>query len=333
MKTYKAKLIVKTPTFVGSGKQYTRLDYIKQKNVINVIDEEKFFKMLSDENLIDEFEQYAMSESSPRLSGFCEMYPEYSETIQECTSYKVGISNCKPTDISCFMRGADNKPYIPGSSIKGALRTVILTDMLNKMDSAEKRRYISGSSNLETLCNDRIMQGISVSDTTFADENSLVIYGKNDLTVNGKEKKIKLYRECMPANTELEFTISFNEKLMKDNYGNLQLNAALKSFGKYYRETYAAKFKGGMSKIPSGKSYIVFGGGSGFFGKNIVYPLYEERALRQVSMLLQKKARNHHHEKDIALGISPHCLKCTQTADSIVHFGICSIQIGDEICI
>lgn len=337
MKTYKARLIVKTPTFVGSGKQYTRLDYIKQNNVINVIDEEKFFKMLVTQRLDDEYERFVMK-GKPSLTKFYNEHTMHKRLFDGCVKYKIGTNGLEPSNIACFIRNSEDRPYIPGSSIKGAIRTAVLTEMIkdNLFDSfgeteKEKEECIN-------RCNNYIMNGISISDTNSVNSNNLMLCDKNDVVIGGDINRITAAcKECLHPGTELSFTITVNEKLTEVKELLEYVKRAIKNSDDFYIKTYVDIFKerNNLSNniFPIKTDYIILGGGSGFFAKNLLYPMYGSEAVRKTAELLIADFKGHHHEDDVALGISPHCLKCTQTADSIVHFGICSIQIGDEICI
>ena len=44
---------------------------------------------------------------------------------------------------NCFIRNGDGKPYIPGSSIKGAIRTAIIYDMLQEHNKQTKKDYLN----------------------------------------------------------------------------------------------------------------------------------------------------------------------------------------------
>lgn len=54
-KLYKMKLKILSPTFIGSGEEYDRCDYIYDGQYINIIEQNKWIEYLIEEDLLDEF--------------------------------------------------------------------------------------------------------------------------------------------------------------------------------------------------------------------------------------------------------------------------------------
>lgn len=53
------------------------------------------------------------------------------------------------------------------------------------------------------------------------------------------------------------------------------------------------------------KGIIWLGGGAGYCTKTVSYPLLQKEGLELVSEILAKNFKNHHHDRDKELGVSP----------------------------
>ena len=72
----------------------------------------------------------------------------------------------------------------------------------------------------------------------------------------------------------------------------------------------------------------MLGGGVGFFSKSLAYPyLGEEKGLQWTSRRLSLAFRNHHHERDVELGISPRTLKYGRYRQRLHAYGACEVTI------
>ena len=157
-------------------------------------------------------------------------------------------------DIICQTTLADGQPYIPGSTIKGALRTGILYHQITR----EPKRYRSVFQKCQdVLGSDRkiswkkgefrkialqletdllhtlhlggggrrnatasALRGLRVSDAVCAaDEMDTVILRKLDATTGMKkgpgESTVSLFRECIPAGRRLTFSITADTAMLK----------------------------------------------------------------------------------------------------------------------
>jgi len=119
----------------------------------------------------------------------------------------------------------------------------------------------------------------------------------------------------------------------------------IKAFDEDYRKFYLSKFLSKFSEVEGNaadfkKEFLVLGGGSGYFGKNIIYTRYGfEKGLKKVSQYMREKDLDRNgkpkdkngkmkNPDDYHLhGISPHMLKLTMYQGKIYHMGICDVTL------
>lgn len=110
---------VLTPVHIGAAKEkdlFKGVDYVSENGSIYFLDEKKILKDFK-------LHQYTNSLSKGDLKGLLrnKKLSDYSSKIIDNVAGEIG------TDIKTHIKNTlDNKPYIPGTSLKGAIRSVIL---------------------------------------------------------------------------------------------------------------------------------------------------------------------------------------------------------------
>ena len=141
--TMTAEMTVMSPIFIGSGDILNKTKYYFNQNnkIVKIVDEKKFQRFLSKNDLFESFEKHLMRRNEK--GNFCGNLVSWlkSEDIDINTldiwKYTLSTKNVRNkdnesnkyiqlNDIKTFIKGANGKPYIPGSSIKGAIRTALL---------------------------------------------------------------------------------------------------------------------------------------------------------------------------------------------------------------
>ena len=144
---------VKAPIFIGSGKEIPKYGYayIQKENAIYVMNFKKLFNSLKKWNLLDQYEELMLQGNNGKYRcSLMEMLKANSITeaeIKKCSSYSYTTEgnefdkkNCQ--NIQEFVRDPYHMPYIPGSSLKGAIRTALLAKLVSEnasMFESEKR--------------------------------------------------------------------------------------------------------------------------------------------------------------------------------------------------
>ena len=185
------------------------------------------------------------------------------------------------------------------------------------------------------------MRGISISDSEPISNASFTVCKKIDMSPKNKRGKLNTARECIKPYTEIIFHMKVDKRYFKPvgittDMKEL-LSEMIKSFDDEYRKFYLTKFKNiDFNDTELKNDFLVLGGGSGYFGKNIIYTRYGfEKGLKKVSKYMHDKDYDRNGKaKDIKNPddcrnhrISPHMLKLTEYRGELYHMGICDVEL------
>ena len=118
------KLSTLTPIHIGNGMNYTSAEFVVRGDEIIRIDMNKTFTLLDEKNqerFIQELEQ-----PHAQMEHFIKDIP-----LSEIKVYSVRLEGGMPVEIREQIK-TGRKAYIPGSSIKGTIRTAILYNQINE---------------------------------------------------------------------------------------------------------------------------------------------------------------------------------------------------------
>ena len=126
-------LNVWAPLFIGNGGSYTKKEYLynTRSGKVSFLDEQKFFTFLAERGLIDRYTQFMLSEQSNLWAFLTKDCGVSDAELKTLTRYQIEVGDALDAEhslkeIHAFQRDAQGRAYIPGSSIKGALRTAWL---------------------------------------------------------------------------------------------------------------------------------------------------------------------------------------------------------------
>lgn len=373
-KEYKMTLKTVGPVFVGDGRQIDKKSYIfTDEKHIQIIDLEKMYSFLKNRACSEDYEEFLMNQPEKKLKEWLEEKKIKKSEIENCVKYNIDCGDAIQIDsndikICEHIKDPYGKPYIPGSSIKGMLRTILLADDIinNKSkyniekNSIQKNsiqqnanKYKKGkyylkdeTSDIEKKCfytlnkntknksnavND-ILSGIVVSDSEPLDINDLVLCKKIEGHTNGSEHSINILRECIKPETNINFTITIDEKKCKQHITIEKIFSAVKNFVNCYNECFIEMFQ---DAEPLQNDYVIIGGGSGFVSKTIMYPLFDRKEgvalVREIffKTIAEEKSGNHKNKVDLQEGISPHIIKYTRYNGKIYQMGVCELIMNE----
>ena len=139
VKTYKVKYQILTPVHIGAGQDLSPFDYVIVNEMFHriIVDElisslnqeqlRKFYTFVEDGNITGLRNLIVENFNEEKFSKYkIKVFPNIAD------KYKRNLNNINnQLLISPFVRTTDDfKPYIPGSSIKGAIRTAIIDSIV-----------------------------------------------------------------------------------------------------------------------------------------------------------------------------------------------------------
>lgn len=176
--------------------------YNTRNGKVSFLDEQKFFSFLVEHDLVDKYGQFMLSEQSNLWAFLTKDCGISDAELKTLTRYQIEVGDALDAEhslkeIHAFQRDAQGHAYIPGSSIKGALRTAwllsaVLADRSTGHSLAQNRRaafpedkYVN-QLHLRTLKDgsiasdavNSIFRGIQVSDSLSISDNCMMLAGK-----------------------------------------------------------------------------------------------------------------------------------------------------------
>lgn len=254
-----------------------------------------------------------------------------------------------------FVRDPYGMPYVPGSSLKGMLRTILLAyDIKNNQGKYRKVKeeiengfggkpnrnaYRREAKNIEdvsfctlkrpqTRWNDAVndvMSGIVVGDSQPLTNEDLVLCRRVDLRPDGTEKKLNVLRETIRPGVTIKFPLTIDTEIC--NFDKEYIQKAVEYFGKMYYDSFLRKFKG--MDIPA-SDMVWLGGSAGFITKTEIYPMFGERKGVETTaeiFRLTKVPASHKHGIDKTMKVSPRICKVADYNGKRCHMGVCHFKI------
>lgn len=365
LKSYQIVMHTVGPVFVGSGKEITKKEYmfLNGRKTVGIPDMRGLYVELQKRKKETEFEKYLLGTWNIELTDWLVKQKIRPEELKPFLKYTLDCDSAmverdgKLQVMECI-KDAYGKPYIPGSSLKGMFRTILLgadimsdpvkyqqekKDMFREVgnrsgrtnylkrniaDIEAKAYRVLGRSDTrpKDAVND-ILQGFVVSDSEPLSTDDLVLCQKIDRHTDGTEKKLPLLRECIKPDTEICFTITIDTSICK--LSDKLLMGAVKQFMENYYECFSKAFAG-MDMLRSND--VLCGGGCGFVSKTMVYPMYGRKEGIEFAQsvfkntLPDKVQSQHKHYNDQRYGASPHTIKCTRYQGKLLQMGVCRIE-------
>lgn len=183
-----------TPTHIGSGvKLLQGFDFFRDRGNIVKISQK-------------DLEDY-LKENPDELRKFGDPSFRPESLIKKIETGKRYYINEFAKEIYEFERNGSGLPYVPGSSMKGAVRTAILSDKFNKCSEIERKKLLSlinrnekqaGERILENLFGERpnnnLLKTISIFDSHFS-EDDIDLYLIYILSLSSKDGSSFLWKK------------------------------------------------------------------------------------------------------------------------------------------
>ncbi len=357
---YKLTLTPLTPVFIGSGETLnkTKYYYDSAQRIINVVDEKKLIDLLSRSHLVDNFSEYLLNNGN--RGNLVNWFSEKRINIDSVNIWKYQLKtgtlkdNRDPkkqlNEIKTFIKGPNGLPYIPSSSLKGAIRTALLayeilnnkskySGFFNKDISKINIRKIEEEA-FDPISNS-IFRALRIADSKEFGGENLILVQRYDYPIHKKEPNpMPMFLECLNAFKPVELSLIIDEEQNKNKYFTMEkIEKALKLFVELQAQAMEA-FRKNISEF----GYMIddeydekldcnmcLGGASGFWSKTIVYALApdSQTAVQSLKELFDRKFRIHKHlllDKEV----SPHAMKMINDNGEYIPIGLCNLKMEEQ---
>lgn len=320
LQIYTLRITTVGPLFIGAGRKYSKVDYTLNRyaTTMYILDERRLARMLVERDLVDMYESYITGTPTQqldmyyfltRLCGLKQSEIDPLVRYHAATGGQTGDRHA--VEVDQFVKNAYGEIYIPGSSVKGALRTALLTEMMLTSPTPPERRrewpqgltgrYLDRamdaaaqqieSDYLHTLqfedkqhrlrredAVNSLMRGVMIADSAPLQSNQLTLGRKIDVAPSGYSASPNLIRECIQPGQTIELTLTLDQSVLKGCITGESLMETFKTWTAFYSEVYLSHFKALPRSAAAvkydGKAGLLLGGGGGFFSKTITYPYY-----------------------------------------------------------
>ena len=287
-RTFRLSLLTLAPIHIGNGEKYTSREFIYENKKFYFPDMGKFYNQMIEKRLAEKFEAFLIqtrpNARNNRLISFLNdnriaerSFGGYSISETGLESDRNPNSAGAINEVNKFIRDAFGNPYIPGSSLKGAIRTILMntTPKWNNENAVNDfGRFPKENKNLIPW---GPKKGKEYDSKPF-DNKSLILVQKWDYSAKtNKAKPLPLYRESISPLTKIEFEITTTT----DEAGRLieELGKRAQAFYKDYKAFFLSEFPD--DKIQANLQYPIYlGAGSGAWTKTL---------FKQADGVLQKR--------------------------------------------
>lgn len=378
IKSYEIVLHTLSPIHIGSGKKLDKKEYIflKKKKKVYIPDWQKMYAGMQKKYLEKTFTEFFLLNQDKMRYDQRQTLGDwmYKNRISEheyaaWMAYELDCGDFLESkgqiEISTFMKDGYNLPFVPGSSIKGMLRTILFGYELFNHPSIKRSRQVTDAveNNDFRLRRDKFLlkenremeneifhilnrkdekgtpvkfsdavndclSGMIIGDSAPLKTSDLVLCQKIDENIEGESHSLPILRECIKPGVDIHFQLTIDSSICP--YSIEDILRAINQFQEFYYKVHLSHFT--YADYPE-ENTVWLGGGTGFLTKTVTYALLGEKKGVETTVaifdktLSRKANQEHKHYKDIKLHVSPHVLKCTKYQGKRYQMGLCKFQI------
>lgn len=224
----KIKIQTITPVHIGSGRELSvNTEFLVDKGICGVIDDKKVLNIIKRDNLIN---WIATIDRNEDLMKFIRKFNS-SVKIQDVASRVMDIrAQTLSNKMKEHMFSGSGSPIIPGSSLKGSIRTAVFNHLilqkykspLSENDLKKGKKY-SDKQLMRLLLGDNsnndVFRFLKLGDAHFSDDTIVL----NMQSLNEKKQDIisdsskSQLTECIEEDSEAVFSVKIDEKLLDAN--------------------------------------------------------------------------------------------------------------------
>ena len=362
-KTYTLELTLEGPVCAGSGKKVGKKEYFynSRQQTVSFYDQNKLMDCIVQQNLMDAYEEYMLGPSRSlydffRIAGGAEAFAPALKYTVRCED-AIGDNCGQPADIRTHIRNGAGQVYLPGSSVKGMLRTAITVGCLLKSEPQTSRPTVpegnprdrdfkktmgkQANTSMRQLDNELfhlldakprdvanavndIFRGVSIADSGPIPDEDLILCRKADLYPDGFEKELNLIRECVRPGVTVKMAVAIDPTLARFLTADF-IRECISLFDGWYTTYVLSHYQNAPG--PALTSHLFLGGGSGYFSKTVTAPWLKEDALHYIASWLTAQFGAKNSNDETRYGISPHMLKYTWVGNRLLPFGLCKVEL------
>lgn len=372
LQEYRIRIRTLGPVHIGAGSEIKKTEWIEDygKEEIIVTDPKKLMEQAKKKNCLNSFVQM-MSSGGGNLYRWKREENLPIDMFRNAAAYTLssdGIEkeDMKKNNIAAFVKDPYGAPYIPGSSLKGAVRNILRAYRLSRVGYPEvealknaitkyekKNNYLrreAGCVDARTFrtqqretpwaddpVNDEL-RGIRISDSLPLNLSSLTLCQKVDVSTDGSESRLPLLRECLRPGTEIEFALVIDRTETQITVQNIF--KAVDEFYSDYRTQFLGVFQYREAsddfRLPEG--HILFlGGGVGYPSKTVLNQALRTEAdqtrVNCVSKVLEAtspKRKGNVRRAARPPIVSPRVVKLTEYDGEYMQMGACEMVIEEK---
>nr|NQU94493.1 type III-A CRISPR-associated RAMP protein Csm5 [Bacteroidota bacterium] len=219
-----------TPVHIGSGVEFQKnTEFLNQGEQVGIIDEKKVLDIIGTENI---GQWVSIIEKGKPLLDYLELRKPGIQISEVCSRvmdvYCESIANVK--SLKEQLHNGTAKPYIPGSSLKGAIRTAIFTSLVNRLSGIPDSDFFNRKKQLDDSWISKKLFGkdpnhdslrfLHVGDVMFEKHSTLAMnvmsmnYMHRDISLN---KSVGQLTEAIGSGMESDFKLAIDQIKLKEN--------------------------------------------------------------------------------------------------------------------
>lgn len=226
---YVSKFILETltPLHIGNGNSLSPYgDYIydKEKKVVYLIDQRELTKVISEygETLMDEFVRNVWRTSGQQHYTLKKLFADYHIDYQTVSKAQIPVKGELKAEAIMETIKSGTRPYVPGSSIKGAIRTALLythrkeegytiEQALSDLQQKKRQKAYIGDDLFGAFSKD-ILKYLHVSDTELLSDYDTEIVKTLRYHLKKHTLDIPAVKEVIPSGKRLTFRLQVKAK-------------------------------------------------------------------------------------------------------------------------
>ena len=204
---YRIKLTTLTPVCIGDGNKINSItDYICDRNRIYYLNKEKIAERLAgDDEMMDRYMSGIISNmnNNNRTEFDLKIFLEKALKLSQYDYAFYSVEGKTTKELNTIIKNPDRSPYIPGSTLKGAIKTAFLYEWLLDKNNEWCKKYLQNMDNeeIEKVLKEELETELDSYQLRVHD-SSMFDFEKNCKIIENKRLSIKTLKTEIPQSWE-----------------------------------------------------------------------------------------------------------------------------------